>query len=180
MARPRPVPPARVEPWNASNRWARAFSGEARPGVGHLDHHDRALAPAGDADLVAAGIVGARAAFQRLQRIARQVEQDAEQLVVIGLDHEAALDRADPADRRIRAEPERLVHLLDQRLEQDRPAVRRRLLHAAVGQRRLAEGDGALERVHQLRREALHAGIGQLAPAGRRTAAPTASRLRRS
>ena len=53
MARPRPEPPARVEPWNASNRWARAFSRHAGPGVGHLDHHDAAFAPAGDADLIA-------------------------------------------------------------------------------------------------------------------------------
>ena len=106
------------------------------------------------------GSRAAGAAFQRLQRIAREIEQDAEQLVVIGLDDEPALDRADPADRRVGAETERLVHLLDQRLEQNLPAVRRRLLHAAVGQRRLAEGDGAFERVHQFRRETLHARIG--------------------
>ena len=30
MARPKPVPPVRVEPWNASNKWARAFSEKAR------------------------------------------------------------------------------------------------------------------------------------------------------
>ena len=53
MARPRPVPPVRVEAWNASNRCSRAFSRQARPGVGNLDHRHRALAPAGDADLVA-------------------------------------------------------------------------------------------------------------------------------
>ena len=73
IARPRPEPPGRVEPWNASNRCARAFSRHAGPGVGHLDHHHGALAPAGDAQLVAAGIVR-RAAFQRLQRVAREVE----------------------------------------------------------------------------------------------------------
>ena len=49
-----------------------------------------------------------------------------------------------------------LAHLLHQRFERDLAAVRRRLLRAAVGQRRLAERDGALERAHQLRREALH------------------------
>ena len=91
-----------------------------------------------------------------------EIKQDAEQLIVIGLDHEPALDRADPADRSVGAEAERLVHFLDQRLEQDLPALRRRLLQAAVGQRRLAKRDGALERVHQLRRETLHAGIGNL------------------
>ena len=124
MASPRPALPVRVEPWNASNRCARAAP-ESRPGVGHLDHHHRALAPAGDADLVAAGVAGV-AALERLHRVAREVEQDAEQLVGIGVDHEAALDRADPADRRGAVEAERLAHVLDQRLERDRAAVGRR------------------------------------------------------
>src|SRR6516164_8261098 len=35
----------------------RAF-GEARPGIGHLDDGDGALAPPGDADLIASGVVG--------------------------------------------------------------------------------------------------------------------------
>ena len=60
--------------------------GEPRAGVGHLDHHHGALAPAGDADLVAAGILGV-AALERLHRVAREIEQDAEQLVGIGIDH---------------------------------------------------------------------------------------------
>ena len=47
------------------------------------------------------GILGV-AALERLHRVAREVEQDAEELVGIGVDHEAALDRADPAHRRAR------------------------------------------------------------------------------
>ena len=112
------------------------------------------------------------AALERLHGVAREVEQHAEQLIGIGIDHQAALDRADPADRRARIEAERLAHLVDQRLERDHAAVGRRLLHAAIGQRRLAEGDGAFERAHQLGREALHARIGRASTAGRRTAAP--------
>src|SRR6202034_4806112 len=81
---------------------ARLFR-KARAGVGYFDHHHRALAAAGDADLVAAGIAGL-AALHGAERIARAVQEDTEQLVVVGLDDKAALDRADPADRRIGAE----------------------------------------------------------------------------
>ena len=42
----------------------------------------------------------------------------------------------------------------------DHAAVGRGLLRAAIGQRRLAERDGALQRAHQLRRKALHPRIG--------------------
>ena len=52
-----------------------------------------------------------------LHGIARQVEQDAEQLIVIGLDGKSALDRADPADRSIGAKPEGFVYLLYKRFE---------------------------------------------------------------
>ena len=53
--------------------------GESRAGVRDLDHRHRALAPAGDANLVAAGIAGVPA-LERLQRIAHEVEHDAEEL----------------------------------------------------------------------------------------------------
>src|SRR5262245_8782487 len=128
---------------------------QARSGVRHLDHHHCALAAAGDADLVAAGVLVV-AAVEPLPRIAREVEQDAEQLLGVGVDHQPALDRADPAHRRGAVEPERLAHIVHQRLERDAAAVGRRLLHAAIRQGRLAEGNRALERTHQLRREALH------------------------
>ena len=49
---------------------------------------------------------------------------------------------------------------VDDRLDQDHPAVGRGLLRAAIGQRRLAERDGALQRAHQFRRKALHPRIG--------------------
>ncbi len=99
MARPRP---GAAGAGRALERLEQMRARRARKpgaGVGHLDHHHRALAPAGDADLVAAGIA-ARAALQRLHRVAREIEQDAEQLVGVGVDHQAALDRADPAHRR--------------------------------------------------------------------------------
>jgi hypothetical protein len=105
------------------------------------------------------GSFGARAS-ERLQRIAREVEDHAEQLVRIGIDAQRALDRADPAHVGVGRQAQRLAHLLDQRFEHHRPAVRRRLLHLAVGERRLAERDRALERAHQLGREALHVRIG--------------------
>ena len=112
--------------------------------------------------LVAAGIARV-AALERLQRIAHEVEHDAEELFGIGIHHQPALDRADPAHRRAAGiETQRLPHVLDQGLERDRAAVGRRLLHAAVGQCRLAERDGALERAHELGCEALHMRIGDL------------------
>src|ERR1700722_12072255 len=70
------------------------FFGEAGPRIRYLDHDDGALAPSGNTDLITAGIARI-AALQRLQGIARQIEQDAEQLIVVGLDDELPLDRAD-------------------------------------------------------------------------------------
>ncbi len=58
------------------------------------------------------------------------------------------------------ASPAEFADLGDHRLDQDHAAVGRGLLGAAIGQRRLAERDGALQRAHQLRREALHPRIG--------------------
>ena len=97
MARPSPAPPVRVEPWNASNRWARARSERPGPGVGHLDDGHGALAPPGDADLIAAGSLGALR-LQGLARIASEVHEHAQELLAVGIDGEAALDRGDPAD----------------------------------------------------------------------------------
>src|SRR5579863_2404427 len=108
------------------------LAGKTGAGIGHFDYHDGALAPAGNADLVAAGIARF-AAFHSLDGVARQIEEDAKQLVVIGLHDEPALDRADPADRPVGAEPESFVDLLNQRLKKYLPALRRRLLQAAVG-----------------------------------------------
>ena len=56
----------------------------ADPGRDHRRHG--ALAPPGDAHLVACGLIG-RANLQRLNGIAGEVEQDAQQLIVIGIDH---------------------------------------------------------------------------------------------
>ena len=50
---------------------------EAWPGIGDLDHHHAALAPSGDADLVAQRIVR-RARLQRLHRVAGEIDQHAE------------------------------------------------------------------------------------------------------
>ncbi len=60
----------------------------------------------------------------------------------------------------IRGEPCGFADLDHDGLDQDHPAVGSGLLRAAIGQRRLAERDGALQRAHQFRREALHPRIG--------------------
>ena len=103
--------------------------GHTRPGIGHLDNDDAAFAPPSDADLIARRIARATR-LQRLCRITRDVDEDAEQLIVIRLNGETAFHRHDPADRHIKTEAERLVHLFDQRLNLDCPALGRRLLRA--------------------------------------------------
>jgi hypothetical protein len=137
------------------------LGGEAGAGVGDVDDHHRAFAPAGDADLVARRVVGL-ARLQRLHGVAGEVDQHAQQLIVVGVDHQAAFDRADPADPPVGLQVEGLAHLLDQCREPDHLPVGSRFLCAPIGQRRLAEIDRALERAHQLGREALHARVGQM------------------
>ena len=46
-----------------------------------------------------------RAASSACTRVAGEIEEDAEQLVGVGIDHEPALDRADPAHRRVGSRP---------------------------------------------------------------------------
>ncbi len=86
---------------------ARLF-GKTGTGIGNLDHDHRAFTAAGDADLVASWIAVGTAfgglAFHGLHGIAGKIKQDAEQLIVVGLHDESALDGADPADRCVGAE----------------------------------------------------------------------------
>src|SRR5207249_10586017 len=77
------------------------FLRKSRAGVGHLDHDHRAFAPAGDANLIAAGVL-ALARLERLHRVARESDQHAERLVGLGIDLEAAAGRPDPSARRRR------------------------------------------------------------------------------
>ena len=60
-------------------------------------------------------------------------------------------------------EAEAVGDLVDQAVEPDQAAGGRRLAGAAIGERRLGEGDGAVERGDQLRREALDGRVGQAA-----------------
>ena len=101
MTRPRPVPPRARRALERLEQMRARLGREARPGVGHLDHDHGALAPPGDAHLVARRIVR-RARLQRLHGVAREIEQDAQQLVGVGVDDQPALDRGDPADPRCR------------------------------------------------------------------------------
>ena len=149
------MPPARAEPWNAWNMWARAFSGTPGAGIGYFDHHDAAFTPSGDANLIARRIART-ARLQRLYCITRDIDQNAKQLIVIGFHCQAAFDGDDPSDRHVKTEAKRLVHFLDQRLDLNRLAFGRRLLRAAIRKSCLAERDCPLERAHQLGRKALH------------------------
>src|SRR5205085_1045297 len=135
---------------------ARLF-GDARPGIGHLDDHDAAFTPPSNANLVTCRIARATH-LQSLHRITRNIDQHAEQLIVIGLNGETAFHGHDPSNRHIKAESKRLVHFLNQRFDFDRLALGWRLLRTAVRECRLAERDRAFERAHQLGRETLHLG----------------------
>src|SRR4051794_38724220 len=73
------------------------FLRNAGAGVGDFDRHDRAFAPSGDAQLIAARLVR-RARFEGLERIAREIEDHAEELLGVRINVEPALDRGDPAN----------------------------------------------------------------------------------
>src|SRR5437868_3154507 len=154
--------PAAVGPARALESLEQVVAGflrNARPGVGNLQDGNSALAPPGNTDLLGRGIA-LRPAFQRLLRVAHQIEQHAEQLIWVSVDGEPTFDRADPGDRGIRAYSCGFPNLRDNGLDRHHAAIGRCLLRAAIGQRRLAKGDGALQRAHQLRRKALDPRIG--------------------
>ena len=58
--------------------------------------------------MIAGGIARA-ARLKGLHRVARNIDQNAKQLIVIGLHREAALDCNDPPDRDVKTEAERFV-----------------------------------------------------------------------
>ncbi len=94
-----------------------------------------------------------------------EIDQDAEELIGIGVDLEAGRHLVLPGDHGVADQAEHVGDIVDQPVEGDQPAGRRGLAGAAVGERRLAIGDGAVEGADQLRREALDVGIGQAAEA---------------
>ena len=87
--------PAAAGPAGGLERLEQMVAGlwrHAGAGVGNLDDRDRAFAAPGDADLHGRGVARGPV-FQRLRRVAHEVEQHAEQLIGIGVDGEPALDR---------------------------------------------------------------------------------------
>src|SRR5207248_5747350 len=77
LRRDREAEPGAARPGRALERLEEMRAGllaQARAGIGDLDHHHGALAAAGDADLVAAGLVG-RPGLGRLHGVAREIEQ---------------------------------------------------------------------------------------------------------
>ena len=100
-------------------------------------------------------------AIHRLDRVATQIEQHAEELVGIGIDFKAGLDPAFKADGGVLVQAKHLGDVASHPGEGDQPAVGFALTGAAIGERRLAIIDGAAERRDQLWRKALHGGIGQ-------------------
>src|SRR6266436_6666619 len=78
--KPKPAAAAACRALERLEQMRPGLFGYPRPGIRHLDYDHAAFAPTGQADLVAAGLVRG-AAFERLDRVARQVEQHAKQLV---------------------------------------------------------------------------------------------------
>ena len=95
---------------------------EARTGVRNLNDRDSPLAPPGDPDLIARGVIGG-AAFQRLHGIAREVDKNAQQLIAVCVGSQAMLDGRDPPDPGIRRQSERIAHIIDEFHQRDQPAV---------------------------------------------------------
>ena len=120
---PEPALPVRVEPWNASNKCARARPSSPGP---VSDTSITTTAPSRRPVMRTWSRPGSRAARlssactalrARLSRIRNSCSW-------IGVDHEPALDRADPADLPAGVEAERLAHLLDQPARARSPAGR--------------------------------------------------------
>ena len=98
------------------------FFGHTRTRVGHFYHRDAAFTSAGYTNLIPGGIART-ARLECLYRITRQIDENAKQLIVIGLNGQAALHGDNPPDRDVEAEAKRLVHLFDQRLNFNRLAL---------------------------------------------------------
>ena len=117
-----------------------ALFGHTRTRVGHFYHRDAAFTSAGYTNLIPGGIART-ARLECLYRITRQIDENAKQLIVIGLNGQAALHGDNPPDRDVEAEAKRLVHLFDQRLNFNRLALGRQpparhRTRASTGRRR--------------------------------------------
>src|SRR5437868_6963537 len=96
--------PAAVGPARALESLEQVVAGLLRnawAGVGNLQDGNRALASAGNTELLGRGIA-LPPAFQRLLRVAHEIKQHPKQLIGVGVDGEPTFDRADPGDRGIR------------------------------------------------------------------------------
>ena len=163
MASPRPVPPGLTEPWKARKSEARAFSGRPGPVSATRMVTRGSFARGRDGQPADHRRIGI--GVHRLNRIAAEIDQDTEELVGIGVDFETGRHLVLPGDHRILDDAEGVGNVVDQPAEGDQAAGGRRLAGAAIGERRLAIGDGAVERADELGREALHVGVGQAAEA---------------
>ena len=117
------------------------------------------LRRADHADMALAGVL----LLDRLQGVAGEIAQYAEELVAVGIDAQPIADLDRPVDGAFARQAEAVADLIDERPQRQQLAPGRRLLGAAEFQRAVGERDGAAERGDQLRREALHRRVGQAA-----------------
>src|SRR5215472_6963925 len=68
-----------------------------RTGIRDFDDHNGPLASSADPNLIPCGIIGG-AALQRLHGVAGEIEKNAQQLISISVDDQAAFDRRNPTD----------------------------------------------------------------------------------
>ena len=154
------MPPVRRRALERLEQMRAGLSRHARAGVGDLDDRDRALAAAGDADLQSRRDRPAARLSSACSGVAHEIEQHPEQLVGIGVDRSPRSIALIQATEASVASPA----VSRTSLTTGSTSIMRRsgggLLGAAIGQRRLAERDGALQRAHQFWRKALHPRIG--------------------
>ena len=153
IGRPRPVPPGRVEPANASNRWACAAVGTPLP-VSATSMTIRSLLPPGVDRDQAAAVVG-----ERLIGIAREVQEHPEQLIAIGADRRVGADLVAPAHRSRLGAEQGLADLVDQRAQGEPGPARRAGMGAREAQGLAAQLGRPIHRLDQPRRDPPDVGV---------------------
>ena len=90
---------------------------------------------------------------QGLVRITAEIVDDAEKLLVVGIDRQVGRNRLGELDAGIGIDRQDVLHLLQQNHEGDRPAAGRRLRRLPVGQNLAGIADGAVDGAQQFRRK---------------------------
>ena len=134
---------------------ARGF-GQSGSVVGDLDDGKTVAVPRGDGDGTA---VASRDGIDRLDRVAAEVEEDAEQLLAVGRDGQAVVDGVAPAHPGLLGQPQRDPDFEDDVAKLERQALGHRLLGATITQGTAAQANRAVHGAHHDRADAPDLGV---------------------